>query len=705
VKIASYIIQALLFVAVTANAQIPRRQGGEFPLGGSPTNTNNSSSTNNQSDTKKKSGGRESIIDDSTKNVYGPKTVQYFLESDVFNNRKTLYTLDTNYHDLHRYNILEIADNQYVDLGNLGTSARRLYYRPADQLGAQLGYDSYSPYAYQIADVKYYDTRSPFTNMYLVLGGLGQNILRFDHSRNFGPRLNVGIQVERSTTNKQYGTSGRSDAQSNLIQNWAFVLHSNYRSENGKYEALAQFNYLNHDALEQGGIVPDSSKIKTDGVIFWDNIERSAKLSNASSWERRGQLHLYHQYKMAQGFQLFQILDYRRDSHIFTDRSPADALKYHFYRNTFAPVTFDNQDVRYNLLENKVGIKGRFRDFNYRLHLRQRIYNLAGSSNLPNTIDFFNDRLKLIKSGLGYPQYFALIRNDSTLRYNFSFNDNNEITYAQSRTENFAGIWLNYFLKDSTQRVTAEAEVGTTGLKIKGEIVSNWFEAGGGFISASPTLLQQQFNSNHLRWNNDFKNVVSTNVYGQINLKTKTLIFNPRLDYSLINNYIYYNAKAEPEQYKSDFNFWKISTNLEWRPGRWQVISQLHWANTSKEDIMRLPKLMANLRLSYDFIYSKVLFVQVGTELHYKSRYYADAYMPLTQQFYIQNQIQTDGYLLADVFANFRINRVRLFVKYNNLVRFVSSTFLDSKAGYFSTPYYSGLNETLSFGVNWPLFD
>jgi hypothetical protein len=115
--------------------------------------------------------------------------------------------------------------------------------------------------------------------------------------------------------------------------------------------------------------------------------------------------------------------------------------------------------------------------------------------------------------------------------------------------------------------------------------------------------------------------------------------------------------------------------------------------------------LMTNLRLSFDFIYSKVLYVQVGTDLHYKSRYYADAYMPLTQQFYIQNQLPTEGYVLADVFANFRISRVRLFVKYNNILRFVSTTFSDSKLNYFSTPFYTGMNNTLSFGVNWPLFD
>ncbi len=691
-KIASYSIAALLFVTTVANAQLPGRSGSEFPSGGVPTKRNQSAD-NEQTDAKKKSGGRESIIDDSTKNVYGPKTVQYFFENDVFNNRKTLYNIDTNYHDFHRYNHLQISNNQYVDLGNLSTATRRLYYQPADQLGAQLGYDSYSPYAFQIADVKYMNTRSPFTNMYLVLGGLGQNILRFDHSQNLGPRLNFGIQAERSTAVKQYGTAGRNDAQPNQNQNWAFVFHGNYTSEDGKYEALAQFNHFNHDAADQGGIVPDSSKIKTDGVVFWDNIERSARLSAASSWERRGQLHLYHQYKMAQGFQLFHVLDWRRDSHIFTDRLPADAAKYKFYQNTFAPVALDNQDVRYHLLENKVGIKGRFKDFNYRLHLRNRVYDLAGSYESNNAIYDFFVRLNQIKNGKAYAQDIDFNRKS------------NQLTYTQKKTESFAGIWLNYFLKDSTQQVTAEAELSTVGdTKLKGTLITNWFEAGGSIVSSSPTLLQQHFESNHLRWDNNFKNVTSTNVFGQINLKTKTLIFSPRVELSLIKNYIYYNKKAEVSQYGSDLKYLKISTNLEWRPGRWQIISQVHLA-TAQDSVLAVPKLMTNLRLSFDFIYSKVLYIQVGTDLHYKSKYFGNAYMPLTQQFYVQNQIPTEDYLLADVFANFRIKRVRMFVKYSNLLRFISTTFSDSKAGYFSTPFYSGIGNTVSFGVNWPLFD
>ncbi|HNG41956.1 MAG TPA: hypothetical protein PK203_09600, partial [Cyclobacteriaceae bacterium] len=48
-----------------------------------------------------------SIIDDSTKNVYGPKTSLYFYEPDFFRNNFQLHTLDTAAWNFHRFNYVQ----------------------------------------------------------------------------------------------------------------------------------------------------------------------------------------------------------------------------------------------------------------------------------------------------------------------------------------------------------------------------------------------------------------------------------------------------------------------------------------------------------------------------------------------------------------------------------------------------------------------
>lgn len=634
------------FWSATACGQIRMPTGGSF--GGQQGGTG--------------SGGQVQI-DDTTKQIYGPKTAQFFLEEDLFNNRKTLYPIDTSYDAFHRYNFVQRADFQWVDLGNFGTASRPVFYRPVEQLGAQFGYDAYTLYAYSINEVKYFDTKSPYTNMFLTLGGLGQNIVRFDHNQNLFPRLNLGINAQRFTTNKYFGTSGSTDPQNNLTQNWGFVFHGNYRSKDDKYQLLGQFNHLNHSAYEQGGMSPDSLNFKPSGSIEYNNP--SAILKNAQSWERRNNWHIYHQYVLAQGFQVYHIFDYKRSIDIYTDADLSQAEKYDFYSHYYYNDQNTRQEVKFRSVENKVGIKGRFQGFNYRAHYRQRFVNMNGSYNL----------------------------TDSTSN-----------TYKLRRFENFLGLWLAYYLKDSTQRATAEFEylLGRD-FKVKGEVVSKWFTAGYYSVFSSPTLLQQFYNSNHLRWDNTNRLVNSNTIYGQINLNTKQLRFSPRLDYHLINNYFYYDTAAVARQFTNAFSVVRIGAQTEWRPRKFQFLAQTYYNLVSNDGLLRIPRFFANFRLAYDFIYAKVLYLQVGGEIHYKSAYYADAYMPLTQQFHLQNRLKTEGVVYSELFLNARINRVRLFVKMANAAQGWLQGALNP--GYFSTPFYPVVGRSLGFGVNWPLFD
>ncbi|MFN4144591.1 MAG: putative porin [Runella sp.] len=611
--------------------------------------------------------GGQAKIDDSTQMIYGPHTAKFFLEKDIFNNQKILYRTDTSYHWIHRYNYVQKSDYQLVDLGNLGTASRWVFFRPVQEIGAQLGYDAYSPYSYQTHEIQYIDTKSPYTNMYLVLGGLGQNIVRFDHSQNLNPRLNLGINAQRFTTNKQFGTSGQADPQNNLAQNWGFVFHGNYRSQNDKYTLLGHFNHLNHSVFEQGGVIPlDSLTAATSRqTAFFIDPNRPDILRKANSWERRNNWHIYQQYVMAQGFQAYHILEYKRTINRYTDDNLNDGRRFNFYPNTFYDPQRTWQEVKFRSVGNTFGLKGRYQGFNYRAHYRQRIWGMNGT---------YND------------------------------SDTTKSTYRLSRFENFVGLWLAYFLKDSTQRATAEFEylLGRD-FKLKGEIVSRWFSAGYYSVFSSPTILQLRYHSNHLRWDNNFRLVNSNNLYGQINLKVKRLAFSPRLDYHLINNFIYFDTAAVAKQYTSAFSVLRVSGQTSWNPGKWHFLVQPFVNLVSNDEVFRVPRFMVNFRGSFDFIYAKVLYLQVGGEIHYKSAYFADAYMPLTQQFHLQNRITTEGVVYSEVFLNARINRVRLFVKIANAVQGLANGFFN--AGYFSTPFYPVVGRSIGFGVNWPLFD
>ncbi|GAB3182337.1 putative porin [Telluribacter humicola] len=599
-------------------------------------------------------------LDDSTKNIYGPNTALHFFEDDILNNRDSVrYRVDTTLDNFHRWTWLDRSWDRLVNLGNLGTATRNVFFQPRTEVGAELGFRAYDPYAIRADEVQYFNTRSPFTDMTFFMGGRGRNILRFGFNQNINPRLNAGFQFQRFTSNKQYGTFSAVNSEANLAQNWTFLAHTNYTSKDKKYTLLGHFRHLNHQVKEQGGLQEDSTGAIRD--IY--NYQGPARLGdNTRSWERRNVFHLYHQYRLANGFQLFQQAEYRRVINRYDDTDPQRGATNGVYPFPVYDQDTTRQEVDYRIVENKMGIKGTFSGFNYRAYLRQRIYNMKDSYNVTDT-------------------------TLATYRYG-------------TRFENILGLWVSYYLKDSTQHLTAEAQhlLGRDFL-IRGELSTRWVKAGYQTAFWTPDLLMQRYISNHMQWRNNFNLTGANTIYGSIPLRLGRLTLEPEMQYHLVTNYVYYDTTGRPQQLGGSFSLLRFGGAMRWNANRWNASALTYYTLNSNPDVLRIPPLFVSAQLTYDFIYAKVLFIQLGTAVHYKSSYLADAYMPLTQQFYLQNNSMVDRYAVVDVFANMRIRRVRLLLKMTHLNEGLGVP------GYFTTPGYLGLRRTFTFGISWPLFD
>ncbi|MBC8152078.1 MAG: putative porin [Bacteroidetes bacterium] len=659
----------LLFIG-TAYAQVPTP--GTF--GGLPNRPGSFTSTPGATNgTGGKTGG--SIIDDSTKTIYGPSTTRFILEPDVFNNRRKLYTVDTVLGEGHRYNFVQRNQNRYQDLGNLGTALRPVFYEEPPQIGAQTGYYVFAPYQYQTDQIRYFNTRSPFTRLYLALGGREQNILGFDFTQNVTPRWNLGFNLQRFTSIKQFGTSGsNSDPQKYAAQNWGFVGHSNYRSKDDKYTLLLHFNHMNHTTADQGGVLPTVRPGQRDSLVL--DYAGQARLNGANGQagpgtrEIRNDFHVYQQYKLAQGFQLYDRFDIKRQINGFDDYNLAENQRTAgFYPRILYDSTRTAQDVRSLILDNAVGIKGDYKAFNYRTFLRARNYSQTGTYNVP--VDAIN-----------------LNRANPT--------------YRNRGTEIYLGGWLGYYFPDSTSFVTAELEyLLGGGFRLAGRIESKLFTAGYTSILAAPTLIQTRYRSNHFAWDTtgEFGLRGTQHFYGLLNLKVRNITLTPGLDYSLLTNYTYFDAQARTAQFRGGISIVRAGLGYGFQRGKFSASGQGYYTLASREDLLRQPRLFINTRFQYELLYAKVLYIQTGVDLHYKSAYFADAYMPVTQQFYLQNTQKVEGEIVADVFANLRVNRVRLFVK----MAYVNKGFLSP--GYYVTPGYLSQRRSFGFGVDWYLFD
>jgi hypothetical protein len=642
-------------------------------------------------------------IDDSTKVIYGPKTTKFFLENDVFNNRKTLYLTDTALVGVHQFEFTQRNQNLLADLGNLGTPLRPVFYNTPTQIGAQQGYYVFSPFGYQNEQVRYYDTKSPFTNMYLVLGGRSQNILTFDFTQNINPRLNVGFNVQRFTSERQFGL-GTSTTQSQrlLAQNWSLLLHANYRSADDRYTLLANFRHMNHSLPEQGGNRPTRG---TDNQPIPFDYEGQARLASTLGWQRHDALHLYHQYAPAKGIQFFHKLDYHTQINNYEDNAVALNQEFdRFYdlrytlptgttaisRATFGDSTRIQQDVYWRTLDNTLGIKGIFTrkgaSYNYRLYYRPRFFSQYGNYNLPPATVV-----------TGTPPNSTTTTVDRLARYG-----------ERSGFENYFGGWLGYYFPDSLTRLTADGEllVGfgdskAGAFRLNGQLESKLLSLGLTLQQSLPPLIAQTFISNvrSLTWANDNFGLQRTlHAYGQLNVRYKNWLLKPSGDFWLLNNYIYFDELARPQQYNPAFTMLRLGLGADYTRARFRATFQAYYTLNAGDDVLRVPTFFLNGRVQYDFIYAKVLHIQTGIELHHKSAYRGYAYMPVTQQYYLSNE-QIEGAVLADVFANMRVNRVRFFVKmtHANMGLF--------KPGYYVAPGFLQIQRGLGFGVDWLLFD
>jgi hypothetical protein len=652
------VLSSFIFIQTNATAQVRLPGGMQMPGGGGSRGGGGGGGAQ---------GG--AILDDSTKNIYGPKTTQHYFENDILNNRDSVrYLVDTSLTNFNRWTPVDRSWGKLVDLGNTVTASRNLLFQPREEIGTQLGLRAYDAYAIKQDEVQYMDTKSQHTELTFVSGPRKTSLGRFAYTQNVHSRFNFGLRFQRLTSSKQYGFVNTINSGALLGQNWNLLMHTSFFSKNKKYLILAHYRHMNTKVREQGGVIPEV----IDGVMNKYTYDGAANLSDdANSWERRHVFHVYQQYRLANGFQLFQQADYQGIRDRFTDKAIERGLEKGIYPVAKFDPDSTQQSIYFKLFDNKVGIKGYYSGFNYRAYVRQRFYGMRGAAQVGNS------------SGSPYTTYRTGLQFDNIL-----------------------GAWLGYYLKDSTQYLTAEGDINlakNVEYKLKAELNTKWGKAGFQSIQTAPDMLTQRYLSNNFEWRNNFDPTKVQTIYASLPLKTKKIDFIPEIQIHQVNDYIYYDTVATPRQLNSGFRLLRIGFNSSIHLKRWNFTTMGYMTLNDNKDVIRIPTYFASGEATFDFVYAKVLFIQLGLAARYRSSYFGDAYMPVTQQFHLQNDFRLGQNVVVDGFANVRIKRVRLFFKMSYLNQ--GGQFGLFPEGYYVTPKYMGLARSFSFGVDWPLFD
>jgi len=170
--------------------------------------------------------------------------------------------------------------------------------------------------------------------------------------------------------------------------------------------------------------------------------------------------------------------------------------------------------------------------------------------------------------------------------------------------------------------------------------------------------------------------------------------------YTNIKRLVYYNSDAMPAQESGNQRFWggTFSHSIFFGPLHFENLVAYH--NTDEADKIRMPDWLWESKAYIEGpIFKNALYLQLGVQGTYASEYYAYHYMPVTQQFFVQNNFQVQGYPVLDVFLNADIKTVNVFLKMSHVNAELTEPV------YFVTPLYPGLRRSFVFGLKWRFFD
>ena len=169
---------------------------------------------------------------------------------------------------------------------------------------------------------------------------------------------------------------------------------------------------------------------------------------------------------------------------------------------------------------------------------------------------------------------------------------------------------------------------------------------------------------------------------------------------STITNFIYFDTLQSAKQDAAINNILQVELSQKLKIWKISIENQLLWQQiSSPNQTIRLPQWNLHSSLYFEARIFPTLLLRTGAVLRYWSAYNANAYSPIIQQFYNQNNYNLAVYPVLDYFISIKIWQAKVFLNAENILQ----PFL--KTTYFTAPNYGQANFLLRFGVYWSLFD
>ena len=608
---------------------------------------------------------------DSAKTVGKYDTIPLYYR---YEGSRQIHVEDTSLDNIHIVDRLKLKMD-YMHLGGHTTASNKITYSYNQKPGFEFGMTALGQNGFRNDNIKYFDTKSPFTSVFFASGIGKQHLFKMVHTQNVKNNWNFAVLMNRESFE---GIFLEEEARMTNIG-----ISTIYEGKGDHY--VLQANFIINDIVNQesGGLT--STTDYEEEVKDIDRYASPVKLNGAEFQKRDFGIHLVHGLNLGSSTEikindsttrkefkpfarLSHTLDARTEWYLYSDdvisHSSSDTLIYeNYYDSLFA--TRDSTSASY--FENGVMLS---------------ILKLLSKSNKRNY------RIDL---GIKH-QYIDLYREN---KHSFM---NNIITHAKIFETESNKYDLNlggYYVVDGPNKndllgtlyYSRNIGVDSSG-KAKNEIDLELY-----YGKREPNDFHIQYYSNHFFWNNNF---LKTSSYGaKTNYVNNPLGIKIDANYSYISNYLYMDEMTTPKQLSSKITYMALTLEKKLKLGRFHFNNKIKYQYTDN-DTLRIPEWITNHTFYYEkIIFKKAMKLRLGVDAIYISDYFSNAFMPVTNQFYFQDKQSTGDQLILNLFVSFRIKQARAFIKYQNL----NGKFSDRI--YYATPDYAIVKGSFHFGLNW----
>ncbi len=593
--------------------------------------------------------------------------------------------VDTGLTHFQRYDFIYREAPLFAHKGNIGHPTRLLLFRPPAWESFSLSGPELFPGTRLLADrARHYRPEHVFTDLFYSTGSDREQSFCAVHAQQFHPGVYGGMMYQVVNSPGLYSRMG---ARHSSVQ-----LSLEYAHPDGRYQVLGSFTSNRLEFQESGGLrnhlffEEDEAR---DSVFLYQATARfrESAVSIRQSFYPGGAQPANSQGPPERSGRLGRISHqfmYRTIAHAFEE--PAPPYPYYY----FPPANFSStlDSTRVMMLQNRlewsnIPVANGRDAFPFRFALSlQHAYIDIRQPDFPSTengggeMSAANEEVDYHHRRTNVHQFEQEVRIQS--------DPDRFISGGGEARFVFGGY------HDEDMYLEGRLQIGGRGG------VHN-LQLSAGFMQREAPYFMQHFHSNYISWDHDFE---KTRSFWAAAAYTRSVIqLNAR--YLLLNNMVFMNRFMMAEQNPATFSVIGLDllANLDF--GLFRSRHHLAYQYVGSRRFEQFPPWVSAHAFFADFsLFDRALYVQSGLDIRYLSSYYPMGYMPVVRQFFVQEAYQSDHVFLVDVFLNLKIQRVRLFIKYEHFLGL-----LFDLGPVYTIPFYPLPENTIKFGVSWQFYD